>query len=56
MGYEHQHCSEHVVLVFLLVLLDCLPVTLLVFMFVHFQVYFPLFEYTWEFMVETQVF
>ena len=54
-GYEPLYCSEHVVLVFLLVPLECLPFTLLVLVFVHIQVHFPLFEHTLKPMVESQV-
>ena len=54
-SYEPLYCSKHVVLVFLLVPLECLPVALLVLVFVHLQVHFPLFEHTLEPMVESQV-
>ena len=55
MGYEPLYCSEHVVLVFLLVPLECLPVALLVLVFIHIQVHFFLFEHTLEPVVESQV-
>ena len=54
-GYKPLNCFEHVVLVFLLVPLECLLVTLLVLVFVHLRVHFPLFEHTLELVVESQV-
>ena len=55
MGYEPLYCSEHVVLVFLLVPLEYMSVAQLVPMFVHFQVHFPLLEHTLKPVVEFQV-